>query len=91
MALIIDDGVRGRGHRRNIFNPSYNAVGAAYGPDARYGSVCSIDFANSYAEATLVRAGTDAVIRLNEAAPTIGRGAAGAALFRESVERTDRP
>jgi uncharacterized protein YkwD len=60
MALIIDDGIRGRGHRRNIFNANYNAVGAAYGPHARYGSVCSIDFASSYAEGTLVRAGTDA-------------------------------
>ncbi len=59
-ALIIDDGVRGRGHRRNIFNPNYNAAGAAYGPHARYGSVCSIDFASGYAEGTFVRAGTDA-------------------------------
>jgi uncharacterized protein YkwD len=60
MALIIDDGVRGRGHRKNIFNPRYNAAGAAYGPHARYGSVCSIDFASDYAQETFVRAGTDA-------------------------------
>jgi uncharacterized protein YkwD len=59
-AFIIDDGVRGRGHRRNIFNPNYNAAGAAYGPHARYGTVCSIDFAGGYAEGTFVRAGTDA-------------------------------
>jgi uncharacterized protein YkwD len=59
MALIIDNGVRGRGHRRNIFNRNYNAAGAAYGPHARYGSVCSIDFASGYAEGTFVRAGTD--------------------------------
>jgi uncharacterized protein YkwD len=38
MALIIDDGVRSRGHRRNIFNPNYNAAGTAYNPYARYGS-----------------------------------------------------
>ena len=56
MALIIDDGVPGRGHRRNIFNPNYNAAGAAYGPHARYGSVCSIDFAAGYAEGTFARA-----------------------------------
>jgi hypothetical protein len=55
MALIVDDRVRGRDHRRNIFNPNYNAAAAAYGPHA------------------------------------IGRGAAEAALFRESVERMDRP
>ena len=60
VALIIDDGVRGRGHRRNIFNPNYNAAGAAYGPHARYGTVCSIDFAGGYAEGTFVRAGADA-------------------------------
>jgi len=59
MALIIDDGVRGRGHRRNIFNRNYNTAGAAYRPHARYGSVCSIDFASGYAEGTLARVGTD--------------------------------
>ncbi|MBV9007954.1 MAG: CAP domain-containing protein [Verrucomicrobia bacterium] len=48
MALIIDDGVRGRGHRRNIFNASYNVAGAAYGPHARFGAVCDIDFAAAY-------------------------------------------
>ncbi len=60
MALIIDDGVRGRGHRRNIFNPNYDVAGAAYGPHAGYGSVCSIDFADGYAEGTIVGAVTDA-------------------------------
>jgi uncharacterized protein YkwD len=60
MALIVDDGVRGRGHRRNIFKPNYNAAGVAYGPHARYGSVCSIDFASGYVEGTVVCAGTDA-------------------------------
>jgi len=59
MALIIGDGVRGRGHCRNIFNRNYNAAGAASGPHARYGSVCSIDFASRYAEGTLARVGTD--------------------------------
>jgi hypothetical protein len=60
MALIVDDGMRGRGHRRNIFKPNYNAAGVAYGPHARYGSVCSIDFASGYAEGPFVCAGTDA-------------------------------
>ncbi|PYL98633.1 MAG: CAP domain-containing protein [Verrucomicrobia bacterium] len=60
LALIVDDGVRGRGHRKNIFNPTYNVAGAAYGPHARFGSVCSIDFASGYAENRFVRAGSDA-------------------------------
>jgi len=59
MALITDDGVRGRGHCRNIFNPNYNAAGAAYRLHARYGSVCSIGFASGYAQGTFVRTGTD--------------------------------
>jgi uncharacterized protein YkwD len=54
MALVIDDGVRGRGHRRNIFDSNYNVAGAAYGPHAKYGSVCSIEFANAYTETTFV-------------------------------------
>jgi uncharacterized protein YkwD len=60
VALIVDDGVRGRGHRKNIFNPTYNVAGAAYGSHARFGSVCSIDFASGYAENRFVRAGSDA-------------------------------
>lgn len=60
MALIIDDGVRGRGHRKNIFNRTYDVAGAAYGPHARFGSVCSIDFASGYSERTFVRAKNDA-------------------------------
>jgi hypothetical protein len=60
LALIVDDGVRGRGHRKNIFNPTYNMAGAAYGSHARFGSVCSIDFASDYAENRLERAGSNA-------------------------------
>jgi uncharacterized protein YkwD len=60
LALIVDDGVRGRGHRKNIFNPTYNVAGAAYGSHARLGSVCSIDFASGYVENRFVRTGSDA-------------------------------
>jgi uncharacterized protein YkwD len=50
LALIIDDGLPARKHRKNIFNPSYNFAGAAFGQHARFGTVCSMDFAGSYAE-----------------------------------------
>lgn len=50
IALIIDDGQRGRKHRANIFNLAFNFAGAAVGPHARYRTVCSIDFAGGYAE-----------------------------------------
>lgn len=50
MALIIDDGQRARKHRKNIFNPTFNYAGVGYGPHARYGSVCTTDFAGGYTE-----------------------------------------
>lgn len=50
LALIIDDGLPGRKHRQNIFNPSFTFAGAAFGRHARFGTVCSTDFAGGYAE-----------------------------------------
>lgn len=50
LALIIDDGLPARKHRKNIFNPSFGYAGAAFGPHARFRTICSIDFANGYAE-----------------------------------------
>jgi len=45
--LIIDSGVPGRGHRRNIFATGYQLVGVACGPHRAYGFMCVIDFAGA--------------------------------------------
>jgi len=50
MALIIDDGLRSRKHRANIFNLSFNFAGAAVGSHATYRTICSIEFAGGYVE-----------------------------------------
>jgi len=50
LTLIVDHGVRSRGHRKNIFNPNFSYAGAAVGHHAKYQTVCTIDFAGGYAE-----------------------------------------
>ncbi len=50
MGLIIDDGVSGRGHRRNIFKPGFRVVGVGCGYHDEYKTVCVSDFAVGYTE-----------------------------------------
>jgi uncharacterized protein YkwD len=50
IALIVDDGLRSRKHRANIFSPKYNYAGAAIGSHAQYRTICSIEFAGGYVE-----------------------------------------
>ncbi len=45
--LIIDSGVPSRGHRRNIFYPTFAAAGVSCGPNKVYAAMCVMDFASS--------------------------------------------
>ncbi len=45
--LIVDDGVADRGHRTNIFRPSWAMAGAGCSTHATYRSVCVINYANA--------------------------------------------
>jgi hypothetical protein len=52
MTLIIDDGVPGRGHRHNLFDPQAHVVGVACGPHRTWQIVCVMTFAAGYLERT---------------------------------------
>ena len=49
-ALIIDEGVRGRGHRKNIFSREFGVAGVATGGHVRFGTMCVTDFAGEFVE-----------------------------------------
>jgi uncharacterized protein YkwD len=44
VSLLVDDGVKSRGHRENLFNESFRSVGIACGPHKAYGSMTVIDY-----------------------------------------------
>lgn len=50
ISLIVDAGVSGRGHRKNLFTKNYGVVGVACGAHAHYGTMCVMDFASQFIE-----------------------------------------
>ena len=51
MAMIIDDGVKSRGHRKNIFSSGFKQIGPAFGQGKKGESLCVVIFADSFKEA----------------------------------------
>lgn len=50
ISLIIDDGTPNRGHRRNIFDPSYKIAGISIAESASNGTRCVVDFVGGFKE-----------------------------------------
>jgi uncharacterized protein YkwD len=46
--LLVDDGVPGRGHRHNLFNPDLHQAGAGTAPHREYRVVTVIDYADGF-------------------------------------------
>ena len=44
--LIVDDGVKNRGHRENQFDPAFTKAGVSCGSHPRYETMCVIDFSS---------------------------------------------
>lgn len=50
IALLIDDGVKSRGHRKNIFKSDFHVIGLALSPPAKSPAMCVITFAGGFAD-----------------------------------------
>jgi len=48
VALLIDDGVKNRGHRINLLNENFTQTGVACGTHKKYRTSCTIKYANGY-------------------------------------------
>lgn len=50
IGLLIDDGVPGRGHRKNILNPDFSVVGVAHARHPSIRTVTVMDFASGFTQ-----------------------------------------
>jgi uncharacterized protein YkwD len=48
--MLIDDGIPGRGHRKNLLDPVFTSAGVSCGPHLRFGRMCVIDFSGGFKE-----------------------------------------
>jgi len=48
LSLLIDDGNKSRGHRKNLMNPMFKTIGLGLGPHTKFGDVCVMNFAAEY-------------------------------------------
>ena len=46
--LIVDDGVKDRGHRTNIFNPNYRIAGVACAPHPKFRHICVLTYGGGF-------------------------------------------
>lgn len=54
MAMIIDDGVKNRGHRKNIFSANLKQIGLAFGQSKKGENLCVVIFADSFKEGATI-------------------------------------
>lgn len=50
LSLVVDDGVKGRGHRTNLLEPAFRVVGIGCAPHKAYRWVCVLDLAESFGQ-----------------------------------------
>ena len=78
LRLIIDDGTRGRGHRKNIFSHKWTATGVGCGPHTTYNGVCVIGYiASSQDNSSAGSASTAAAgnpVETNGSQPAVTQG-----------------